>query len=413
MLIPVHSVHGIRGSVQHRERKSLLGFRGNSMASAGSGDLVRVWADQPFSIAVFVRDRHGTGARLVLGLVAATRHLGVTWEHWASGWQCRSADCNLVWSVGSNLESVSHALPLDIFTSRCILRGSEFGARHANFSEADPHANNVAPARELTVAGRALPEADWADLRIARTHKPPAGILAEGFLLFGAVYARRHVQSDSRAAASREGGRRDRRYLHAQIGRPWNKVFSEICAGIDRRNTVQQHIHQHIRDFIAVDVDVREGRLVDLSGRWGFLRRDSGISQELYVDPRTGLIRPNKGYNSWRHGAGERRRREQVEIETRRRIVDERTFLLLLGDVWFCVEVDVLPKERFAENAVDSKPHKHVIAEPRYDVVLRRNISRAMRTDLQQCKHLYGSGDLYAVRKRQLSTREIKAHRLR
>ena len=37
-----------------------------------------------------------------------------------------------------------------------------------------------------------------------------------------------------------------RRYLHAQIGRPWNKVFSEICAGIDRRNTVQQHIHQHI-----------------------------------------------------------------------------------------------------------------------------------------------------------------------
>src|SRR5664279_4708213 len=72
---------------------------------------------------------------------------------------------------------------------RCILRGSEFGARHANFSEADPHANNVAPARELTVAGSALPEADWADLRIARTHKPPAGILAEGFLLFGAVYA--------------------------------------------------------------------------------------------------------------------------------------------------------------------------------------------------------------------------------
>jgi hypothetical protein len=54
-----------------------------------------------------------------------------------------------------------------------------------------------------------------------------------------------------------------------------------------------------------------------------------------------------------------------------------------------------------------------VIAEPRYDVVLRRSISRAMRVDLEQCKHLYGSGDLYAVSKRQLSTREIKAHRLR
>jgi hypothetical protein len=51
-----------------------------------------------------------------------------------------------------------------------------------------------------------------------------------------------------------------RRYLHTQIGRPWNKVFREVCAGIDRRNTVQQHIHQHIRDFIAIDVGVREGR---------------------------------------------------------------------------------------------------------------------------------------------------------
>ena len=154
-----------------------------------------------------------------------------------------------------------------------------------------------------------------------------------------------------------------RRYLHAQIGRPWNKVFSEICAGIDRRNTVQQHIHQHIRDFIAIDVDVREGRLVDLAARWGLLRSDSGISQELYVDPRTGLIRPNKGYRSWRHSVAQRRQREQVEIATRRRVVDERTFLLLLDDVWFRVEVDVLPKERLVESVVDGKPHRRATAE--------------------------------------------------
>src|SRR6185437_7346824 len=29
-----------------------------------------------------------------------------------------------------------------------------------------------------------------------------------------------------------------RRYLRAQLGRPWDKVYSEICARIDRRNTV-------------------------------------------------------------------------------------------------------------------------------------------------------------------------------
>jgi hypothetical protein len=52
-----------------------------------------------------------------------------------------------------------------------------------------------------------------------------------------------------------------RRYRHAQVGRPWDKVYSEICATIDRRNTVLQHIHQHIDQFIATRVGLRDGRL--------------------------------------------------------------------------------------------------------------------------------------------------------
>ena len=204
-----------------------------------------------------------------------------------------------------------------------------------------------------------------------------------------------------------------RRYLRAQIGRPWNKVFSEICSNIDGRNTVQQHIRQHISDFIAIDVDVRDGRLVDLGNHSRFLPSGSGIFQELYVDPRTGLIRLNKDYRSWRHRAAERRRREQAEIADRRRTVDERTLLLLLDDIWFRVEVDVLPNERRIAQVVDGKERRYVIAETRYDVVLRRNISRAMSAELQHCERLYGSDRLYAVSKRQMSTREIKAHQLR
>jgi hypothetical protein len=204
-----------------------------------------------------------------------------------------------------------------------------------------------------------------------------------------------------------------RRYLRAQVGRPWDKVFSEICANIDRRNTVQQHIHQHIRDFISIDACFRDGQLVDLANRWTFLPNGSGIYQELYVDPHTGLIRLNKDYESWRHSAAKRRQREQAEIAARRRTLNERTFLLLLDDVWFHVEVDVLPNNRYIEKVVDGGTRRCVVAEPRYDVVLRRHISRAMSDELRQCKHLYGSDDLYAVSKRQISTQEIKGHGLR
>ncbi len=187
----------------------------------------------------------------------------------------------------------------------------------------------------------------------------------------------------------------------------------EICANIDRRNTVQQHIHQHIRDFIAIDVGFRDGQLVTLASRRTFLPRGSGIYQELYVDPRTGLIRINKDYESWRQSTAKRREREQAGIAARRRTLNERTLLLLLDDVWFRIEVDVLPNNRYIEKVIDGRTLRHAVAEPRYDVVLRRSISRAMSHELRQCKHLYGSDDLYAVSKRQISTREIKVHKLR
>ena len=204
-----------------------------------------------------------------------------------------------------------------------------------------------------------------------------------------------------------------RRYLLAQIGRPWNNVFSEICAGIDGRITVQQCIHQHIHEFIAVDVEVRDGRLIDVANGAGFLRRGLGISQELYVDPRTGLICLNRHYRSSRQDAAENGMRETAEIATHRRTVDERTLLLRVEGMWYRVELGVLPKERIVASVVDSTLRRRMFAEPRYDVVLRRAVSRSVQADLRQCKQLYGSFDFYAQSKRQLSSREIKEHQLR
>jgi hypothetical protein len=204
-----------------------------------------------------------------------------------------------------------------------------------------------------------------------------------------------------------------RRYLLSQVGRPWDKVFSEICTGIDRRNTVQQHIHQHIEDFIATRVGVRGEELVDLNSRVRFPKHVA-ISQQLFVDPRTGLIRVNRKYRDWRSyrsSYAQREEREQAEVDARRRELDECTLLLCLNDVWFEVKLAELPARREMVTA-DVPRGVKVIVEPRYDVVLRRETSRA-HADSQERKRVYGSSDLYAVSKRQLSKREIKAHGLR
>ena len=206
------------------------------------------------------------------------------------------------------------------------------------------------------------------------------------------------------------------RYLLAQVGRPWDKVFSEICTGIDRRNTVQQHIHQHIDDFIAIRVGIREGELIDLGGR-RWLRPDfTGIQQQLFVDPRSGLIRVNKKYRDWRSlrsRSAVRMEQEQAELNARRRVLDDRTVLLRLDELWFEVKLAELPARQEVVSIVSGRRRTKVSVRSRYDVVLRRETSRSQYDDSQERKRVYGSSDLYAVSKRQLSKREIKAHGLR
>lgn len=46
-----------------------------------------------------------------------------------------------------------------------------------------------------------------------------------------------------------------RRYLERQLGRPWNKVYSEMRAHIDPGNEVQAHVLTHVGDFVRLRVE--------------------------------------------------------------------------------------------------------------------------------------------------------------
>ena len=47
-----------------------------------------------------------------------------------------------------------------------------------------------------------------------------------------------------------------RRYLRKQVGRPWNKVWSEIVRNLDSRSLSGQHIFDHIRWEVAQHVSL-------------------------------------------------------------------------------------------------------------------------------------------------------------
>jgi hypothetical protein len=76
-----------------------------------------------------------------------------------------------------------------------------------------------------------------------------------------------------------------RRHLRKQVGRPWNKVWSEISRTLDNRSLSGQHIFDHIRWEVEHDACLgADGRVYH--NRWSGLVPVSG----LYVHPRTQLL---------------------------------------------------------------------------------------------------------------------------
>lgn len=100
-----------------------------------------------------------------------------------------------------------------------------------------------------------------------------------------------------------------RRYLERQVNRPWDKVWSEISAQLESGNTMQQHVRDHVGDFVAHKTFVKDGEVFVVSKHgWSPTPLRDG-RYHLYVDPRSGILRKYGHFRSWqwkrRHGIAE------------------------------------------------------------------------------------------------------------
>ena len=151
---------------------------------------------------------------------------------------------------------------------------------------------------------------------------------------------RRHVRERTRwcTKALNENLAPLQRFLGKQVGRPWSKVFSEICANLDSGHTVKQHVHDHIDDFVVTRVAFgRHGEWMVGGRNRSFGRRTAPWPQPFYVDPNDGLLKDSrklwkklgiKGYSRWRIS-----RRKEPDPNVR--IVDGNTELRRIDGLWF------------------------------------------------------------------------------
>ena len=187
-----------------------------------------------------------------------------------------------------------------------------------------------------------------------------------------------------------------RRYLLRQINRPWAKVWSEISANLKPANTVQQHVRDHVGDFVAIHTFTKDGAVWVKSRRAGPEPLHKSWC-ELYVDPRTGILRRNKHFKrqaAWRRdhaAAGALHRRTRM-----RELGPLRQLHRLDDNWWWDMRLARIPTERrtFGTFSYDAQL-------PFFDVLVDTPLTRLPRHEL------YGRTDVYAVAKRQLSRAEI------
>ena len=169
-----------------------------------------------------------------------------------------------------------------------------------------------------------------------------------------------------------------RRFLEKQVGRPWDKVFAEICQHIRVDSAMQSHVRDHVFDFVEIHVTEIDGVVCHGSG-WHIGRplESGGRWMQFYACPRTGILRKLRV-----------RATKSTQRPVEQFAIDEMHEYRLLDGLWYLVE--------YRPVTADSNGARDMVSGERVQYPLGWSNGR------------YFGRTKYAARRRQLNTREIR-----
>ena len=190
-----------------------------------------------------------------------------------------------------------------------------------------------------------------------------------------------------------------RRFIRSRVGQLWDDVYSEISQHLSVTNAVQQHVRDHLEDFVCVRTSMVNGE-VWISGRWGQVKpvRDSWM--EFYVDPCTGILCLNADRETWQH----RQRREadarKAEEAAKIHVAGDSTEYRKVDGIWYEVKWDHVPPPlmvRYTDKVTGEVTQKSM-------VVSRTDVFTGRRHDKE--------GERYRSGQRQISREELRRNGL-
>jgi len=169
-----------------------------------------------------------------------------------------------------------------------------------------------------------------------------------------------------------------RRYLLSNVGRPWDKVFGEICERINFDSAVQLHIWQHVKQYVCLDAVRTPGGYADSRGLLA-------VWPPFVVDSKTGLLRKNDASRWWRRWKW---RRERQPADSNLVRIDDTHSCRRINGIWYEVELRPVPRDLSFV----------------FDAVARKPVAEIPPHDLERV----GGVPHYAAVKRQLNSREVR-----
>ena len=160
-----------------------------------------------------------------------------------------------------------------------------------------------------------------------------------------------------------------RRLLCSNLGRPWDKVFSELRQGLDVRKVTGRHIFDHLESMVETHCWIGEDCRT-YTVRWGREHEVEGF----YVNPKTGLLCFRE-----RPSARQRKKAQLLKWEIDEVRIDDTHSFKLIEKQWYFVNYEIIQVKRYQKQSI-------------WDCVQRRNVQLSwgrhrVAVSKRQCNH--------------------------
>ena len=86
------------------------------------------------------------------------------------------------------------------------------------------------------------------------------------------------------------------RFLNKNTGKYWDKVYAQLCQGMNKDSLLGQHLFDHLFDFVETQVYIEKGKIIGCSSYGGPRELKAGYNL-LMMPSLMGIIRRPESYS--------------------------------------------------------------------------------------------------------------------